>query len=60
MVIKGDKEHCDDMSRELCDDGGYGVLCVKVSWNIVLPRAMEHCDDTVMEHCDDRNSGAWC
>ena len=30
----------------------------KVSWNIVLTRAMEHCDDTVMEHCDEKNSGA--
>ena len=26
IVIKGDKEHCDDMGRELCDDCGHGVL----------------------------------
>ena len=58
IVIKGYKEHCDDMGRELCDDSGHGVLGQKVSWNIVLTRAMEHCDDTVMEHCDDKNSGA--
>ena len=25
-VIKGDKEHCDDIGRELCDDSGHGVL----------------------------------
>ena len=59
IVIKGDKEHYDDMGRELCDDSGHGVLCQKLSWNIVLTRAMEHCDDTVMEHCDDKNSGAF-
>ena len=58
IVIKGYKEHCDDMGRELCDDSGHGVLAQKVSWNIVLTRAMEHCDDTAMEHCDDKNSGA--
>ena len=52
IVIKGDKEHCDDMGRELCDDSGHGVLGQKVSWNIVLTRAMELCDDTVMENCD--------
>ena len=26
IVIKGDKEHCDDMGRELCDETGHGVL----------------------------------
>ena len=52
MLIKCDKEHCDDMRRELCDDSGHGVLGQKVSWNIVLTRAMELCDDTVMENCD--------
>ena len=26
IVIKGDKEHYDDMGRELCDDSGHGVL----------------------------------
>ena len=26
IVIKGDKEHCDDMGRELCDDSVHGVL----------------------------------
>ena len=26
IVIKGDKEHCDDMGRELCDDRGHGAL----------------------------------
>ena len=26
IVIKGDKEHCDDMGRELCDDSGLAVL----------------------------------
>ena len=36
IVIKGDKEHCDDMGRELCDYSGHGVLGQKVSWNIVL------------------------
>ena len=56
-MIKGDKEHCDDMGREFCDDSGHGVLCLKVSWNIVLPRAMEHCDDTVMEHWHDSVRG---
>ena len=25
-VIKGDKEHSDDMGRELCDETGHGVL----------------------------------
>ena len=30
----------------------------KLSWNIVLTRAMDHCEDTVMKHCDDKNSGA--
>ena len=25
-VIKGDKEHRDDMGRELCDNSGHGVL----------------------------------
>ena len=25
-VIKGDKEHCDDMGRELCDDRAHGAL----------------------------------
>ena len=40
-----EKEHCDDMGRELCDDSGHGVLGQKVSWNIVLTRAMEHSDD---------------
>ena len=59
IVIKGDKEHCDDMGRELCDDSGHGVLGEKVSWNIVLTRAMELCDDTVLEHFDDKNSGAF-
>ena len=26
IVIKGDKEHCDDIGRELGDDSGHGVL----------------------------------
>ena len=26
IVIKGDKELCDDMGRELCDETGHGVL----------------------------------
>ena len=26
IVFKGDKEHCDDMGRELCDDMGHGTL----------------------------------
>ena len=26
IVIEGDKEHCDDMGRELSDETGYGVL----------------------------------
>ena len=26
IVIKGDKEHCDGMGRELCDDRGHGAL----------------------------------
>ena len=26
IVIKGDKEHLDDMGRELCDNSGHGVL----------------------------------
>ena len=26
IVIKGDKEHCDDMGRELCDERGHGAL----------------------------------
>ena len=26
IVIKVDKEHCDDMGRELWDDIGHGVL----------------------------------
>ena len=26
IVIKVDKEHCDDMGRELCDDSGLAVL----------------------------------
>ena len=26
IVIKVDKEHCDDMGRELCDDRGHGAL----------------------------------
>ena len=26
ILIKDDKEHCDDMGRELCDDSGHGVL----------------------------------
>ena len=26
IVIKGDKEHYDDMGRELCDDIGHRVL----------------------------------
>ena len=26
IVIKGDKEPCDDMGREICDDRGDGVL----------------------------------
>ena len=26
LVIKGDKEHCDGMGRELCDDRGHGAL----------------------------------
>ena len=41
IVIKGDKEHCDDMGRELCDDSGHAVLRQKVSWNILLTGIME-------------------
>ena len=26
IVIKGDKEHCDDMGRELSDETGHGVF----------------------------------
>ena len=26
IVIKGDKEHFDDMGREICDDRGHGAL----------------------------------
>ena len=26
IVIIVDKEHCDDMGRELCDDSGHGGL----------------------------------
>ena len=26
IVIKGEKEDCDDMGRELCDETGHGVL----------------------------------
>ena len=26
IVIKGDKKHCDDMGREICDDRGHGAL----------------------------------
>ena len=26
IVIKGDKEHCDDMGREFCDETGHLVL----------------------------------
>ena len=26
VVLKGDKEHCDDMGRELCDDRGHGAF----------------------------------
>ena len=26
IVIKGEKDHCDDMGRELCDDRGGGAL----------------------------------
>ena len=45
IVIKGDKEHCDDMGRELCDDSGHGVLGQKVSWNIVMKLFIVHRDD---------------
>ena len=26
IVMKGDKEHCDDMARELCDERGHGAF----------------------------------
>ena len=26
ILIKGDREHCDDIGRELCDDRGHGAL----------------------------------
>ena len=26
ILIKGDREHCDDIGRELCDDIGHGAL----------------------------------
>ena len=41
IVIKGDKELCDDMGRETCDETGHGVLRQKLSWNIVLTGIME-------------------
>ena len=57
IVIKGDKEHCDDMGRELCDDSGHGVLGQKVSWNIVLTRVWTIVMTIVMEECDESFHG---
>ena len=47
MLIKCDKEHCDDMRRELCDDSGHGELGQKVSWNIVLKIGRASCRERV-------------
>ena len=43
IVIKGDKEHCDYMGRELCDDRHHGALWRRGPWGIVM--TIEKCDE---------------
>ena len=65
IVIKGDKEHCDDMGREFCDDRGhgalgwhgYGTFWWQGFWSIVMTRSKNIAMTRILEHCDGR---AWC